>query len=815
MGWNPVKSLKETGQKVSKLKIPTNVNEAVDTAKTVYNAWTDPAGYFQNAREGIMNIGKTPSAPTADTSGIASTNDAVKAQVALANQLAAQRAATPTVAPVVTAPQGSTATVDPNQFGQVNSAGYTGPQAGQEFTTIAPGTGTIAPTGDMTAAQIGNVNAVRGANIAPVTATNAAQVGQVANVAGAETSAATLDAVQQQELRNKQLALANALEGQAAGTAPSLAELQLKEGSDRAIKTQMALAANAHGNPALAARTAAINIAEAEQGAARDAAALRIQEQNQAQQLLGNVLGSARTTDVDVAKTQAQLDQEAGIKGAEFTQQANLANQSTGLQKELTQAELQQQANVATAAATNNRGVEQAKLKQEATLNNQQAQLQVALQQAQLEQDANKVNKIQADMKAIEQAKNDLVEAQFNAEAFNRAAEWDKTLSSQEKQFNETIKADLSKFSTGQMNAMETANMEAKLKSDIANQMATLQAKGMDDAAIASMLGLSQEGLTSILNAETGMMQATLQSKMAKYQAQNGMMGGLLSAGATIGAAYLMSDKTKKKAISSLEAKTLDAFLDALNGYEFEYKDQEAPGTAKGKRFGIMIQDMESNPIGESLVEETKDGKMINVGQGLGAALAAVGHLHHRLNELEGDSGKVPGKAAKENGDYSKDLVDVKVQPGEIIVPPKEAADVTGKKAMAFVKAIHEAGEGGTIEARNESYKAAFGGLSTEEEKRKSEERRGKMSKLDAITPKSQPKDIGEGISSAVQSLANAYILKGQADAAKPKTSNIMADNQMGILSANGGKVSKKSMDIDHGLQKVFEQLMKAKKRSK
>lgn len=828
--------------------------------------------------------GLTPKMPNVATGGVDAQKEAMAKEGAYAKALAEERKANPTQIQTVGAQQGSAATVNPNSVGNVSTAGYRGPIEGQTYTTIDPEAARIAQLNEMQAAQIGGVRNVRGAQIGQTAQVQAAQVAPVERVDGqilspaAQAQAAQLGAVervqgqtleqqQQAELRQKQLQLAQALELQAAGQGPSVAEDQLRKAQERAIKTQMALAASSTANPALAARQAALNIAEAQQVAGAETAALRIQEQKSAQEQLANVAGTARTQDIGVASEQAKLAQEAAlsnqaasnvanIEQAKLTQEAGITNvQAQNVQAQeqarlaqeaalsnqaaqnvagLEQAKMQQQAAVENAAAANNAKVAQAKLTQEANLANQAKNLQVQLQQAQLEQDAAKINKVQEDMAKLEQAKLDLNAAQFNAEAFNRAAEWDKTLTSQERQFNETIKADISKFSAGQMNAMEMANMENKLKADVANQQAKLQAKGMDDAAIAAMMGLSQDALNSILTAETGVMQAKLQRDQAKHSSQNSMLGSGIGAVGAIAAAYF-SDKRVKENINKLADKKIAQFLNALNGYEYDYKDTSLPGTAEGRRFGIMIQDIEKTPMGKSLVKETEKGKMIDIGQGLGTVMAGLGHINKRLNQLEG--GKVKGKV--ENVDsYENDTELVKVAPGEIIVPVTvaEASKKNPKLLLDFVKKIHEEGQSGSIEARNP--KAAYGGLmkekyasnggmvetpkvdapkaetpklSTEDEEKKRKERKERYELAMAIKDSFKAKDIGDGISSAGGSIASMIMANKSSSGSTSSAPK---------AAACGGKVMHKaaqggSVDKDQSLQDMIKKMMEAKKKKR
>jgi hypothetical protein len=174
--------------------------------------------------------------------------------------------------------------------------------------------------------------------------------------------AAAIERGDEQGVRASQMALAQALEAQAAGTGPSLAEQQLARQNEQAIKQQLALAGSQRGmTPAMAQRQAAMNIGTlaAEQGAR--AAELRIQEQQAARAQLADVLGQTRGMDVNLASQQAQLQQQAALQNAaqfnqqagaqaQLQQQAALANQGEFGQTQRFNVQSEQQAATANAA---------------------------------------------------------------------------------------------------------------------------------------------------------------------------------------------------------------------------------------------------------------------------------------------------------------------------------------------------------------------------------------------------------------------------------------------------------------------------------
>ena len=77
----------------------------------------------------------------------------------------------------------------------------------------------------------------------------------------------------------------------------------------------------------------------------------------------------------------------------------------------------------------------------------------------------------------------------------------------------------------------------------------------------------------------------------------------------------------------------VEAFLDALNEYKYEYKDPR--GDQAGMFVGVMAQDLEKTPMGASFVKDTPSGKMDDYGHGLAAILASQANIHDRLRHLE------------------------------------------------------------------------------------------------------------------------------------------------------------------------------------
>ncbi len=152
--------------------------------------------------------------------------------------------------------------------------------------------------------------------------------------------------------------------------------------------------------------------------------------------------------------------------------------------------------------------------------------------------------------------------------------------------------------------------------------------------------GLSASGQAQ--SAESGVENTNLAGKQAEQQlftsvinAGGNVLASKGTAGSGAGAAAAASDRREKKDVSKLDDDTVGRFIDAISGYGFRYRHPGADGEAAGGRVGVMAQDLEKGgPIGRSVVIDG-DVKKLDIANGLGAALAAVGYLKSRLDKIE------------------------------------------------------------------------------------------------------------------------------------------------------------------------------------
>lgn len=145
-------------------------------------------------------------------------------------------------------------------------------------------------------------DALRGAGSAAVTAEQNKLAAQqnAAAAQGSRFGALGNEAARQQDqARAQQMALIKQIQDQAAGRGPSLAQAQLQQANEAAARQAMALGYSQRGAGAAGALK---SIREQQAGMtqqnAADSAMLRLQEQLQARQMLGGLLGGMRGQDI-------------------------------------------------------------------------------------------------------------------------------------------------------------------------------------------------------------------------------------------------------------------------------------------------------------------------------------------------------------------------------------------------------------------------------------------------------------------------------------------------------------------------------------
>lgn len=109
---------------------------------------------------------------------------------------------------------------------------------------------------------------------------------------------------------------------------------------------------------------------------------------------------------------------------------------------------------------------------------------------------------------------------------------------------------------------------------------------------------------------------------------------------------YMVSDeraKTSREKLLDMATKpeANEKNLSKVEGYSYRYKPEAAArfGEDTAPRPGIMAQDLEKAPAGADVVDDTPDGKVLDVHRALGFSLAGVAGLDKRLQRLEAAAG--------------------------------------------------------------------------------------------------------------------------------------------------------------------------------
>lgn len=426
------------------------------------------------------------------------------------------------------------------------------------------------------APQIGVVDDAATTTMDQVKGTEAATVGTVDDPGVVTVD--TITALNQEEINTiGQLDdLAQELLDRLRGAATSPAQLQLKRSTEQNLKQLLGLQAGAAADPARIKQLRDLWMST-QQEATGQAAELRAQETIDAEKQLIEVYRVKGTMELQVELANLETQRQTALKNAEFAQARELAIQQTALTRVITQANLETNVNLKNLETRRIMAVEQGKLDLATKLANLQKDLSIAQVNANLSLQSRAMD----DALAIAAYKGDMAAQQLET-------------------------------------TIDLAGMEADLKMmgfDLQRDLADL------DAATQKYI------------AELG---AQWRRESAKQQRDDQMLSSLVSlAGTALGTwASLSSDIRMKKDVSQGDAE-VEGFLDALNAYQYKYRNPNTPNADAGVFIGISAQDMERSKMGRNFVNDTPNGKQIDMNQGLAAILAGQANLNQRIRELE------------------------------------------------------------------------------------------------------------------------------------------------------------------------------------
>lgn len=157
--------------------------------------------------------------------------------------------------------------------------------------------------------------------------------------------------------------------------------------------------------------------------------------------------------------------------------------------------------------------------------------------------------------------------------------------------------------------------------------------------------GLNSQNYLGLMGS-LGTMDANQLQAVQAAQANHGLAGGLLNAAGQVAAAYVGGPMAAAKAAeggipSDERIKTnvtdardsVDQLMDSMSPKGFAYKEPAKFGP--GMSAGVMAQDLERSDAGKDMVQETPDGKSIDMKKAVAAALAATARLNERLRAVE------------------------------------------------------------------------------------------------------------------------------------------------------------------------------------
>jgi len=426
------------------------------------------------------------------------------------------------------------------------------------------------------APQIGVVDDAAATTMDQVEGTEAATVGTVDDPGVVTVD--TITALNQEEINTiGQLDdLAQELLDRIRGAATSPAQLQLKRTTEQNLKQLLGLQAGAAADPARIKQLRDLWMST-QQEATGQAAELRAQETIDAEKQLIEVYRVKGTMELQVELANLETDRQFALKNAEFEQARELAIQEAALTRVITQANLDTNVNLKNLETRRIIAVENGKLDLATKLANLQKDLAIAQVNANLALQSRSMD----DALAIAAYKGDMAAQQLES-------------------------------------TIDIATMEADLK----------------------MMGFELQRDLADLDAATQRYVAELgaqwRRESAKQQRDDQMMTSLVSlAGTALGTwASLSSDMRMKKDVSQGDAE-VEGFLDALNAYQYKYRNPNTPNADAGVFVGISAQDMERSKMGRNFVNDTPNGKMIDMNQGLAAILAGQANLNQRLRNLE------------------------------------------------------------------------------------------------------------------------------------------------------------------------------------
>jgi len=208
-------------------------------------------------------------------------------------------------------------------------------------------------------------------------------------------------------------------------------------------------------------------------------------------------------------------------------------------------------------------------------------------------------------------------------------------------QFNARNSQDVVNANIAAKNAALERNASEKQRiSDTNTELANEKARA--DAAAKQTAFEDQMGKAKAVSGGYGDIAA---NNRANQQAKDAFTGQLIGTAGTVASGYLagkqkpntylVSDKNAKKDIEDAGDFNMDEFMASIDPKKFKYKKPGSPGQPDGDNVGVIAQDVESTPVGRTMVERGPDGKVLNMQKAVGVVLAALARLYDKVQEEE------------------------------------------------------------------------------------------------------------------------------------------------------------------------------------
>ena len=454
--------------------------------------------------------------------------------------------------------------------------------------------------GDAQAVTIGSVGVADTTTIGTIDPADAVTVGTTGDVTTTTVDAisavtdADMDAIFAGGVDDAEALLVARVEG----TAVSPAEVQLKRSVENNLRMLLGATVGADVDPARVRQLRNIWV-DMTQEVTGKAAEIRSAESMAAESELVALYQGKSTMKLQVRLANLEVEKQTAFKNADIALASKLANQATRLTEVITQANIDKSLSEADLKSRTDAMIAQGTMDLATALANLQVKKDLAIEQG------------KADLAlSIQNLQKNIILAQTNIDVAVKQRAMDDALA-------------IISYKG------EMALMGLEVEIDVGEVQAGLTEMGYElQQSLAELDSATQIKIANIVK-QWQNAKADSTEKAALW----GSMGTLLT-GLAIEWAKPGSDIRMKKNISP-GAGEVESFLDALNSYKYEYKDENAPGADAGMFVGVMAQDLEKTPMGASFVQDTPKGKRVDYGHGLAAILASQANIHDRLKHLE------------------------------------------------------------------------------------------------------------------------------------------------------------------------------------